>query len=397
VYDWAEEKPLLRYTRTHIDGCKSGDSCRKCPYWIEGRHQGKRWHQSLRTADSKTAAQLVQRAILTGKLELEREEQGITLTDAVTKFFDELTGRGAALSTIKSFRKFLTGAPNRGKLDLTKLSPTLIEFAEGQGITYLVECSTDFLSSFRQAWKVSKVTNAKQTERLKQFFNFAVSRKWIEDNPASPLKPPVGVDSVPVIPLGKTHLATIIHGCGDDEYLRTFILVMRYSGLATVDAVKLTPDRLTGHHLCLRRTKTKGWVKVLLPDVIADRLRALPLQPCGFWFWNQKQIGSRHETATGNMRRMLRPIFALVPLVDEEGNPILERGGKQKHAHPYQLRHTFVKEQLESGASLERIAELLGNTYKIVEKHYSGWVKDRQNILDETVKRAWNKKELAGY
>jgi len=27
------------------------------------------------------------------------------------------------------------------------------------------------------------------------------------------------------------------------------------------------------------------------------------------------------------------------------------------------------------------IAELLGNTYKIVEKHYSAWVKDRQRLF----------------
>jgi integrase len=173
---------------------------------------------------------------------------------------------------------------------------------------------------------------------------------------------------------------------------------MRYSGLATVDVVKLTPDRLEGNHLRLRRTKTKGWVKVLLPDVIADRLRALPLHPCGYWFWN-KRTDSKHETATGNIRRMLRPLFkaANVRLVDEEGQPILDRHGKQKYGHPYQFRHTFVKEQLANSASLERIAELLGNTYKIVEKHYSAWVKDRQRLLDETVQASWDKKELAEY
>jgi len=96
---------------------------------------------------------------------------------------------------------------------------------------------------------------------------------------------------------------------------------------------------------------------------------------------------------------MLRPIFGPdgdnIALKDEEGNPILDRYGKQKYGHPYQLRHTFVKEQLDKGASLERIAELLGNTYKIVEKHYSAWVSDRQRILDETVRASWDHAELA--
>ncbi len=82
---------------------------------------------------------------------------------------------------------------------------------------------------------------------------------------------------------------------------------------------------------------------------------------------------------------------------DEEGQPILDRAGKQKYGHPYQMRHTFVLEQINAGASLERIAELLGNTYKIVEKHYSAWVQSRQKALDETVAKSWDAKELAGY
>lgn len=393
---------MLRYRRNHIAGCKSGDSCKKCPYWIEGRHHGKRWHQSLKTTDAKTAAQFVQRVILTGKLELEPENQGITIAEAITKFFAEQEGRGAAVSSIKSFRKFLNGAPNRHKCkDPSKFSPTLLEFAASKGIEYLRDCSSDFVASFRQAWKVNKFTNEKQTERMKTFFEYAVSMNYIVENPATPLKPPVGTDKdVPVIPFTREQFAAIIKACGSNEYLKTFILVMRYSGLATVDAIKLTPDRLEGNHLKLRRTKTKGWVKVLLPAQIADRLRALPLQPCGYWFWNKK-TDSKHETATGNMRRMLRPIFgsegANIALRDEESDPILDRHGKQKYGHPYQLRHTFVKEQLEKGAGLERIAELLGNTHKVVEKHYSAWVVSRQAILDETVKRSWDEAELTAY
>jgi site-specific recombinase XerD len=342
----------------------------------------------------------VQRAILTGKIDLEPVEHGITIADAITNFYAEQTARGASPSTIKSFRKFLDGAPNRKSLaDLSKFSPTLLEFAARHGIVHLSDCSTDFLTRFRQAWKVNKSTSEKQTERLKSFFAFATAQRWVEENPASSLRPPVGSDhEVPVIPFTRSQVSRLLAACGSNEFLRTFLLVMRYSGLATVDVVRLTPDRMEGNHLRLRRTKTRGWVKVLLPDAIADRLRALPLQPCGYWFWNRR-TDSRHETATGNMRRMLRPIFgpkgANLSLRDEEGSPILDRHGRQRYGHPYQLRHTFVKDQLDHGASLERIAELLGNTYKVVEKHYSAWVADRQRILDETVRASWDHAELA--
>jgi site-specific recombinase XerD len=57
------------------------------------------------------------------------------------------------------------------------------------GVSYLSEYDTDLLS-----WKLNATSSAKQTERLKSFFKFCVDQKWIEDNPASPLKPPIGND-----------------------------------------------------------------------------------------------------------------------------------------------------------------------------------------------------------
>jgi hypothetical protein len=106
---------------------------------------------------------------------------------------------------------------------------------------------------------------------------------------------------------------------------------------------------------------------------------------------------ARPNSGIDRIRAGLVPILSAVLLRDEAGKPLLYASGEQRHAHLYQFRHTFVKEQLENGASLERIAELLGNMYKIVKKHYSAWVKDRQRLLDETVQASWDKKELAEY
>jgi site-specific recombinase XerD len=404
---------MLRHVRRHVQDCNSfgkdrdcpSKSKKKCPFWVEGRHDRTRWHQSLRTTDEKTAIRLVNRIIETGRLEFdEPRAAGVTVLQAIEGFLAEQTSRGMADSTLKSFRKFLLGSPNRANCrNPEKFSPTLMEFAIDQAIETLPAfvAEPDLVAKFRQRWQVSQTTSLKQTERLKSFFKFAVDMKWITENPARTLRPPVDNDEPPVIPFTKVQVAAILHACGDNEYLGTFLLVMRYSGLATVDTVKLTPDRLEPtNHLRLHRTKTRTWVKVLLPTVVADRLRSLPVQAGGFWFWN-RQTDSKHETATGNIRRQLRRIFgpegANIALRYEEGQPILDRAGNQKYGHPYQMRHTFVLEQINAGASLERIAELLGNTYKIVEKHYSAWVQSRQRALDETVAKSWDAKELAGY
>ena len=404
---------MLRHVRRHVQDCNSfgkdrdcpSKSKKKCPFWVEGRHGRTRWHQSLRTTDEKTAIRLVNRIIETGRLEFdEPRAAGVTVQQAIEGFLAEQTSRGMADSTLKSFRKFLLGSPNRANCrNPKKFSPTLMEFAIDQAIETLPAfvAEPDLVAKFRQRWQVSQTTSLKQTERLKSFFKFAVDMKWITENPARTLRPPVDNDEPPVIPFTKVQVAAILQACGDNEYLGTFLLVMRYSGLATVDTVKLTPDRLEPtNHLRLHRTKTRTWVKVLLPTVVADRLRSLPVQAGGFWFWN-RQTDSKHETATGNIRRQLRRVFrpegANIALRDEEGQPILDRAGNQKYGHPYQMRHTFVLEQINAGASLERIAELLGNSYKIVEKHYSAWVQSRQKALDETVAKSWDAKELAGY
>jgi site-specific recombinase XerD len=404
---------MLRHVRRHFQDCASygkdrdcpSKSKKKCPFWVEGRHAGTRWHKSLRTNDEKTAVRLVNRIIETGRLEFDGPiAVGISVIDAIERFLAEQASRGTADSTLKSFRKFLMGSPNRLKCrNPEKFSPTLVEFAVDQGIDTLAAFVTqpELLAKFRQRWRVSRKTNLKQTERLKSFFKFAVEMKWISENPARNLRPPVDNEDPPVMPFTKEQVTAVLKACGDNESLRTFLLVMRYSGLATVDAIKLTPDRLEPtNHLRLHRTKTKTWVKILLPAVVGDRLRRLPLQAGGFWFWNRR-TDSKHETATGNIRRQLRPIFgpdgANIGLCDEEGRAILDREGNQRYGHPYQMRHTFVLEQINAGASLERIAELLGNSYKIVEKHYSAWVHSRQKALDETVAKSWDAKELAGY
>jgi len=168
--------------------------------------------------------------------------------------------------------------------------------------------------------------------------------------------------------------------------------------LATVDAAQLGPHRLKGSSLILRRTKTGTNVTVLLPDVVVERLNALSVFPSGYWFWN-RQGASKHETAVGNMRRQLRPIFreAKVYMKDIDGKVMLDADGKQRFGHPYQWRHTFVNELILKSATFPQIADLLGNKASTVEETYAHFVPGRQKPLDETVQKGWNLKELESF
>ncbi len=398
---------MLTPKRRHLQHCSqygtSGTECPsksklKCPYIIDWYDEsGKRREKSLRTTDWETALRIINQMVLSGDMEASKPSK--TVEAAIADYFEEEKSRGIRDSTLKSFHKFLDGNPKRNPNG--GYSPTLLQFARTNNVEFLKDFTPDLVAKFRQNWKVNGHALTIQSERLKQFFGHAHRMTWIPSNPAAALKPPkIDEDKkVPVVAFSAQEIKNILEACGTNEYLRTFNLVMRYSGLATVDAVKLGPDRLEGSHLKLYRTKTGAWVKVLLPSVIVQRLKALPVLSGGGWFWNRKEGDSDHQTATGNMRRMLRPVFkeAKVYRKDKNGNVLLDNSGNPRQGHPYQWRHTFVNEQLMAGADFPRIAELLGDKPSTVQDSYAHFVTGRQKPLDETVKRSWDEDELKGF
>jgi integrase/recombinase XerD len=62
---------------------------------------------------------------------------------------------------------------------------------------------------------------------------------------------------------------------------------------------------------------------------------------------------------------------------------------KIEDGHTHRFRDTFAAGLLEEGVSLESVSTLLGHqSVKITQKHYSPWVKTRQDALDREVSEA---------
>jgi len=58
--------------------------------------------------------------------------------------------------------------------------------------------------------------------------------------------------------------------------------------------------------------------------------------------------------------------------------------------HSHQLRDTFSVDLLQRGVSLETVSQLLGHiSIKTTQKHYSPWVKTRQDALEAAVKETF--------
>src|SRR5690348_4962632 len=132
---------MLIPKRRHVKGCamygKSGVDCpskskKKCPFIIDYYESGKRRERSLGTNDEETAWKLVQEMVISG--DRKAPETAKTVQEAIDLFLEEERKRGVGESTLKSFRKFLCGAPNRKPNPA--FSETLVEFASRKGIEY---------------------------------------------------------------------------------------------------------------------------------------------------------------------------------------------------------------------------------------------------------------------
>ena len=64
--------------------------------------------------------------------------------------------------------------------------------------------------------------------------------------------------------------------------------------------------------------------------------------------------------------------------------------------HAHRFRDTFAVELLLSGVPMERVSVLLGHqSIRITEKHYSPWVRSRQEQLEADLRQAWEHDPVA--
>ena len=156
--------------------------------------------------------------------------------------------------------------------------------------------------------------------------------------------------------------------------IQALVLLLRHSGLRIVDAVTLERSRVTGDKLFLYTAKTGTRVYVPLPDVVLTALEAIPRISERYFFWTGE---SKTDSATGDWQRTLKGVFKQAGIPD---------------GHARRFRDTFAVGLLQAGVPMERVSVLLGHSsIKVTEKHYSPWVRARQEQLEADVRRIWER------
>jgi integrase len=267
------------------------------------------------------------------------------------------------------------------------------------------------LVDFRAAWTEALTTQRRNQEVMKEFFRFCVKSDFIVKNPAADL------DAIPegrpkTDPFTREEMERIFSAVPTlpDEYgrqghaiadqTRAFILVMRYTGMSIGDTAKLEKADVDGCRIRTYRKKTGEDVFARVPPFVIAALNAAPHDSEQYFFWTGN--GKLH-TRTSKWGSRLQRLFVAANVRTVESERKRRSGGKLKaeseavmisRATPHMFRHTLVRDLLECGTPMEEIAELLGNSMKVVEKYYSKWDTRRQARLEKRLEEFWENDPL---
>lgn len=353
---------MLQIFRRHYSPCPHTSRRYRrcaCPIWVQGSLGGEWVKRSLNLTSWEAASDLVSRWTASGTVG-EVKVDVPPLQKAIEQFLADCRAQHLSSETLRKYESLL--------------ERRMLPWAEKQGKTKLKNWDVSTVREFRQAWTDGPIYATKNLERLRSFFRFCVSEKWVKENPAKGVKAPKA-DVAPTIPFSEEEMKSILKATdvyrGNKKRIRAFILVMRYAGLRISDAVSLKRESVQEGRIFLRMEKTSQPVWVPVPAIVTNALSELPADGERY-FWNGR---GTLRTRTANWARYLASVF--------------ESSGV-KDAHSHRFRDTFAVSLLLAGVPIGDVSILLGHSsIKITEKHYAPWVRERQDRLEKLVLSAY--------
>jgi integrase/recombinase XerD len=385
--------PVITIYVRHSADCKyKGDefsrrcNCRKHLRWTQSGVQRRRKAGTRSWEGAESVKRQLQDQLAGRTIETRAEDNARAISEAVDLFIKDKMVQGVTTGVIKKYT-----------LELERLS----QFCERKGVYTVEGITRELLTDFCATWVTyypSSYTRSKVRERCRSFLRYCYECKWLERIP--PL-PKIAVDEPPTMPLTPDEFNRLLDAvyvanprrwdgkvssqgltANTRARIGALLQLMRWSGLAIRDAVTLERaeiihDEAKGiYRIVTARQKTGTHVSVPIPSDVAKELLAVPNSDERYVFWTGR--GSGETIAKTWANRYVRPVF--------------EAAGVQCDGHmlSHRLRDTFAVDLLEKGVPLEEVSKLLGHeSIKTTERHYSKWVKGRQDRLDALVIGTW--------
>jgi site-specific recombinase XerD len=375
--------PIVTIFVRHKPGCKyageeftKGCKCRKHLRWSLDGKQHRKQAGTRSWAEAEEVKRDLENQLSGAPPSKTAAEKGQSITEAIDVFIQDKKNQGITDKVIGKYTRELA---------------RLREFCESRFVFTVRGLNRELLTHYVATWPEhypASLTRSKVRERLRSFLRYCYQSEWLTRIPQISK---IEVNQAPTLPLTAKEYEKLLDATyatfADDPdkaaRLHALIQLMRWSGLAIRDALTIRRDELIQdkgkglYRIVTARQKTGTHVSVPIPaDVAQELLTVLNGNPVHvFWSGNGEE-----ESATKNWAKFIAKLF--------------EDAGIKKSGHmmSHRLRDTFAVDLLEKGVPLEEVSKLLGHeSIKTTEKHYSKWMKGRQDRLDKLVTDAWTK------
>jgi len=244
------------------------------------------------------------------------------------------------------------------------------EFLAAEKITLLQDISRPLVERFK-VWRVERI-NARKHSRgatglvldtaiLHCLFSFAVENELVPKNPVRMEGRPGENPQNGAEPFTAAQLSKMREQAGPDLLM---FLLLRWTGLRGVDAVKLTWSEVHLDHREIDRVTQKRKKRVILP-LHAELVFVLEAEREKLRPQTSDRVLLNPATGTAMTRpRLYTRMLALGKRAGVAG------------AHPHRFRDTLAVDMLTRGASPYDVAKMLGDTIDTVERHYTPFVKE---------------------
>jgi integrase len=302
------------------------------------------------------------------------------------------------------------------------LTQRLVSYSDNLGLVYVSDWNhPSMVRDFRSSWGVSPVTASKHLGIYKAFFEFCVENEWIPKNPARIRNPRnrtlrTGSQAADAggkistgkqkLPFSNEELNRMYEGCktygrteirewpkkrdgrqvvaiteyrdyhriwtGED--LADFIAISVHTGLriSTIATFHISRMNAKGE-IGIRAGKNGAWISTWVPEWLQQRMRTRGERIGPFIF-------GTHRTTDMNV---ITDVWRRKKTLWKNNGPWEEK------PTPHRFRHTFVRILLERNVPVALVAELAGDTEKVIRKYYSGWIRERQGMVTQTLQQAF--------
>lgn len=265
---------------------------------------------------------------------------------------------------------------------------------------FLSELTPAHLTAWRASWKFDDYTAAQRWGMVTDFFSFCERQGWVQDSPARKLQKLEYERGNRTAIFSDAQYEAVLSAVeryepenvpdatrkGWKQRLTTFLELLRWSGMALIDAVQFRPELVDDKGvLRYRRQKTSRRTKLVatvpLPAHVVALLRSVPLerdsagpdQP-----FRSKDFTPHSDTV--RWRKRLFQLFALAGI-----KKVRTEVGRERPPHPHMLRDTFAVWNLRHGVSIFSLSKMLGHSNPtITAKAYAPFVRElEQAVIDE--------------